>query len=122
MNFILKLVKMSYYLNNNIHKGDLIMEISMNHGAELVISIKGRLDTVTSQEFTSAVEKEEIKEGVVVIEAKDLEYISSAGLRALLALKKSLASSSKELEIHHLNPVCQEVFKVTGFNNILTVK
>ena len=59
---------------------------------------------------------------LIVIEAKDLEYISSAGLRALLALKKSLASSSKELEIHHLNPVCQEVFKVTGFNNILTVK
>ncbi|MBR0193969.1 MAG: STAS domain-containing protein [Bacilli bacterium] len=122
MNFILKLVKMSYYLNNNIHKGDLIMEISINHGVELVINIKGRLDTVTSQEFTSAVEKEEIKEGVVVIEAKDLEYISSAGLRALLALKKSLASQNKELEIHHLNPVCQEVFKVTGFNNILTVK
>ena len=122
MNFILKLVKMSYYLNNNIHKGDLIMEISINHGVELVITIKGRLDTVTSLEFTSAVEKEEIKEGVVVIEAKDLEYISSAGLRALLALKKSLASQNKELEIHHLNPVCQEVFKVTGFNNILTVK
>lgn len=122
MNFILKLVKMSYYLNNNIHKGDLIMEISINHGEELVITIKGRLDTVTSTEFTSAVEKEEIKEGVVVIEAKDLEYISSAGLRALLALKKSLASRNKELEIHHLNPVCQEVFKVTGFNNILTVK
>ena len=122
MNFILKLVKMSYYLNNNIHKGDLIMEISINHGEELVITIKVRLDTVTSTEFTSAVEKEEIKEGVVVIEAKDLEYISSAGLRALLALKKSLASQNKELEIHHLNPVCQEVFKVTGFNNILTVK
>ena len=122
MNFILKLVKMSYYLNNNIHKGDLIMEISINHGDELVITIKGRLDTVTSTEFTSAVEKEEIKEGVVVIEAKELEYISSAGLRALLALKKSLASQNKELEIHHLNPVCQEVFKVTGFNNILTVK
>lgn len=122
MNFILKLAKMSYYLNNNIHKGDLIMEISMSHGVELVITIKGRLDTVTSTEFTSAIEKEEIKEGVVVIEAKDLEYISSAGLRALLALKKSLASQNKELEIHHLNPVCQEVFKVTGFNNILTVK
>ena len=111
-----------YYLNNNIHKGDLIMEISINHGNELIISVKGRLDTVTSVEFTSAVEKEEIKEEVVVIEAKDLEYISSAGLRALLALKKSLASKNKELEIHHLNPVCQEVFRVTGFNNILTVK
>ena len=98
------------------------MEISINHGEQLVVALKGRLDTVTSVDFTEALSKEDIKEEMVVIEAKDLEYISSAGLRALLALKKSLASSKKELEIHHLNPVCQEVFKVTGFNNILTVK
>ena len=98
------------------------MDISIKHGEELIVALVGRLDTVTSVEFTDTLSKEEIKEAKVVIEAKDLEYISSAGLRALLALKKSLAASSKELEIHHLNPVCQEVFKVTGFNNILTVK
>lgn len=94
----------------------------MKHGDELVVALVGRLDTVTSVEFTNTLSKEEIKEAKVVIEAKDLEYISSAGLRALLALKKTLATSNKELEIHNLNPVCQEVFKVTGFNNILTVK
>ena len=98
------------------------MEISINHGQELVVSLKGRLDTVTSVEFSDALSKEEIKENVVIVEMKELEYISSAGLRALLALKKSLSSQKKELEIHNLNPVCQEVFKVTGFNNILTVK
>ncbi len=98
------------------------MEISMKHGEELIVALVGRLDTVTSVEFTNTLSKEEIKEAKVVIEAKDLEYISSAGLRALLALKKSLATSNKELEIHNLNPVCQEVFKVTGFSNILTVK
>jgi anti-sigma B factor antagonist len=98
------------------------MEININHGEQLVVSLKGRLDTVTSVEFSAAVGKEEIKEPVVVVDMKELEYISSAGLRALLALKKSLAAQKKELEIHNLNPVCQEVFKVTGFNNILTVK
>ena len=98
------------------------MEININHGEQLVVSLKGRLDTVTSVEFSTAVGKEEIKEPVVVVDMKELEYISSAGLRALLALKKSLAAQNKELEIHNLNPVCQEVFKVTGFNNILTVK
>ena len=98
------------------------MEISINHGKEMVVVLKGRLDTVTSVDFTNALEKEEVKEDLVVIEMKDLEYISSAGLRALLALKKTLASNNKELEIHNLNPVCEEVFKVTGFNNILKVK
>ena len=98
------------------------MEININHGEQMVVCLKGRLDTVTSIDFTNALAKEEIKEGIVIVDMKELEYISSAGLRALLALKKTLASNSRELEIHNLNPVCQEVFRVTGFNNILTVK
>ena len=98
------------------------MEISINHGNELVVCLKGRLDTITSVDFSNALSKEEINENIVIIDMKELEYISSAGLRALLALKKSLAASNKSLEIHNLNPVCQEVFKVTGFKNILTVK
>ena len=98
------------------------MEISINHDKQLVIALKGRLDTVTSVEFSDALAKEEFKEDVVVVDMKELEYISSAGLRALLALKKTLAGLNKELEIHNLNPVCQEVFKVTGFINVLTVK
>lgn len=98
------------------------MEIIINHADQLVVQLKGRLDTVTSVDFTEAVNKEDVKENVVVVDMKELEYISSAGLRALLALKKKLAPQGKILEIHNLNPVCQEVFKVTGFNNILTVK
>lgn len=98
------------------------MEISINHGNELVVCLKGRLDTITSVDFSNALAEEEISENLVIIDMKELEYISSAGLRALLALKKSLAASNKSLEIHNLNPVCQEVFKVTGFKNILTVK
>lgn len=98
------------------------MEISIKHGDQLVVALKGRLDTVTSVDFSDTLAKEEIKENLVIVDMKELEYISSAGLRALLALKKSLFSQNKELEIHNLNPVCQEVFKVTGFNNVLTVK
>ena len=98
------------------------MEITIKHEDKMIVALSGRLDTVTSVEFTDRVNKEEIKEPVVIVDMKDLEYISSAGLRALLALKKSLVASNKELEIHNLNAICQEVFKVTGFSNILTVK
>ena len=38
------------------------MEISMKHGEQLVVALKGRLDTVTSVEFTDTLSKEEIKE------------------------------------------------------------
>ena len=98
------------------------MEISINHGKALEIALKGRLDTVTSQDLLAAYEKEEVKEDLVSMQMKDLEYISSAGLRALLAIKKDLASKNKQLEICNLNDICLEVFKVTGFLNVLTVK
>ena len=98
------------------------MEINIKHGEQLVVSLSGRLDTVTSVEFTNRMNQEKIEEKLVIIDMKDLEYISSAGLRALLAVKKSLAPQGKELEVHNLSPICQEVFKVTGFKNILTVK
>lgn len=98
------------------------MEISITHGDKMVIALKGRLDTMTSNELLAAFAKEEKKEDLVEVDMKELEYISSAGLRALLAMKKELAESNKKLEICNLNNICLEVFKVTGFINVLTVK
>lgn len=98
------------------------MEISVKHGDELIIALNGRLDTITSTQLFEAFTKEEINEAVVIVDMKELEYISSAGLRTLLAMKKELVAKGKSLEIHNLNSICQEVFKVTGFTNILTVK
>ncbi len=98
------------------------MEIRIKHGNEMIIEFNGRLDTVSSLELNKRIEEEDIKEELVIFDMKETEYISSAGLRLLLALKKSLAKEDKKLEIHNLNNVCREVFKVTGFANILTVK
>ena len=98
------------------------MEIRFEHQDNLVVYLVGRLDTVTSVELNEAMAKEEIKENLVVFDFKELEYISSAGLRVLLAIKKNLDDAGKELEIINLNKVVEEVFKVTGFINVLTVK
>ena len=98
------------------------MEINVKHGEQLVISLKGRLDTIASEKLVEAFNNEEVKEQLVIVDMQELEYISSAGLRALLAMKKELVSKKKQLEIHNLNSICQEVFKVTGFLNVLTVK
>jgi anti-sigma B factor antagonist len=98
------------------------MEIKISHGENMVIALKGRLDTVTSQELLAAFANEEVKESLLIVDMKELEYISSAGLRALLAMKKELVANGKQLEIHNLNNICLEVFKVTGFINVLTVK
>ena len=100
-----------------------MMEIVINHNKEeMVIALTGRLDTVTSLDLLKAFNEEDIVEPVVTVDMKNLEYISSAGLRALLSMKKELKTKDKVLEVANLNKVCTEVFKVTGFINILTVK
>ena len=99
------------------------MEIVINHNKEeMVIALTGRLDTVTSLDLLKAFNEEDIVEPVVTVDMKNLEYISSAGLRALKKKKKELKTKDKVLEVANLNKVCTEVFKVTGFINILTVK
>lgn len=98
------------------------MDINIRHEDNLIIALKGRLDTVASNGLLETFNKEEVKESLVIVDMKELEYISSAGLRALLAIKKELVANKKQLEIHNLNSICQEVFKVTGFSNVLTVK
>ena len=98
------------------------MEITVIHENDLIIKLNGRLDTTTSIKLDERIKEEEIKENNVILDFKELEYISSAGLRTLLQLKKNLASENKTLEIHNINAVVKEVFNVTGFKNILTIK
>lgn len=98
------------------------MEIKFEHQGNLTVYLVGRLDTVTSSELYEAMQNEKIEENLVVIDFKELQYISSAGLRILLAIKKNLDDEGKELEITNLNKVVEEIFKVTGFINVLTVK
>jgi anti-anti-sigma factor len=98
------------------------MEVRFEHGQEFNVKIIGRLDTVTSAQFDQAIKSETITESKVVLDFSEVEYISSAGLRVLLALKRELDDAGKEMEIHHINAVVREIFGVTGFINVLTVK
>ena len=63
-----------------------------------------------------------MKEDVLVMDFTEVEYISSAGLRLLLALKRKLEGQGKSLEVHHINDVVKEIFSVTGFINALTIR
>ncbi len=98
------------------------MEIVINHKEYLEVLLTGRLDTTTSVELDSKMKETEIKEDLVVLDFTNLEYISSAGLRVLLSLKKTLEANGKALEIHNINEIVKEVFNVTGFINVLTIK
>ena len=64
---------------------------------------------------------EDQKEPVVVLDASELEYISSAGLRVLLSAQK-IMSKQGSMKIINVNDVVMEIFEVTGFVDILTIE
>ena len=98
------------------------MEVEVIHGDAMVVKIKGRIDTITSAQLDAKFKEEKVTESKIIMDFTDVEYISSAGLRLLLALKNGLDEQGKELEIHNINAVVKEVFNVTGFKNMLTLK
>ena len=76
--------------------------------------IKGKIDSANAAEFEKEIMAAQPKE----IDAKELEYISSAGLRVLLKLTKSVG----DVTVVNVNSDVYEIFDVTGFTSIMTVK
>ena len=97
------------------------MKIVKNqNGNELVIALEGRLDTMTAPELEK--ELKESLEGAadLILDLKDLEYISSAGLRVLLSAHKSMMSKGG-MRIKNANEMVKVIFDVTGFSDILSI-
>ena len=88
----------------------------------MVISVKGRLDAVTSP----VLEKDltELMAGgekFLVVDLGDLDYISSAGLRTILASTKRLKEKQGKLLLASLKSVVKEVFEISGFSSIIPI-
>lgn len=87
--------------------------------ATLEVALEGRLDTVTAPVLQETID--ENLEGVttVIMDCKDLAYISSAGLRVLLTVRKGLTG---DLVLKNVEPSVREVLEITGFVDILTIE
>lgn len=86
-----------------------------------VFSLEGRLDTITAPELEKALQ--ESLEGVksLAFDFGKLDYISSAGLRVILAAQK-IMNGKGDMKVCNLNETVKEIFEVTGFNDILTIE
>lgn len=91
------------------------------NGTEQIVALEGRLDTTTAPKL-----EEEFKNGLegvqkLIIDMKELAYLSSAGLRVILAVQKRM-NKQGELLIRNVNDTIMEVFEITGFTDILTIE
>ena len=98
------------------------IEMRESDGVQIV-AFEGNLDTNTSPEAEKRI-NELLEEGKqkLLVNFEQLNSISSAGLRVLLATVKKLNSSGGALRICSLNATVQEVFDISGFATILSVK
>lgn len=105
---------------NSYEEGDFSSTFR-NASGRLQIKLCGRIDSITAPVFLKAWE-EEVKTGKVdsvVTDCADLKYISSAGLRVLLIIKKSLPGN--EFILHNVNEPIMEILDTTGFSDLFTV-
>lgn len=98
------------------------MTIEINKTAQATtIHIKGRLDANTAPALESAVCQEIEGNRNLVLDMKEMTYISSAGLRVLLSTQKKLQKDGS-LIIKNVCPEVMDIIEITGFADILTIE
>lgn len=89
-------------------------------GSTLNVVLSGRLDTITAPQLEA--ELKASLDGIteLILDFQNLEYLSSAGLRVLLAAQKVM-NRQGTMTVMHVSDTVQEIFEVTGFIDILTI-
>ena len=88
---------------------------------KLTVKVEGRLDTSTAPELENELEGVLDEAEELVFDIGELEYMSSAGLRILLATQKKMALKGG-MKVTNVNEVISEIFDITGFSDILTIE
>ena len=85
----------------------------------LTIKVEGRLDTNTSPELEDEMNLEGVSK--LVFDFSGLEYISSAGLRILIAAQKTMSANGGSMAIVGPNEAVRSVFEITGCSEIFAI-
>ena len=85
----------------------------------VIVTVKGRMDALTAPEFEKNLSDLISKgETLFLLNFAGLEYISSAGLRSILATSKNLKEKRGKILFTGLQGPVEEVFKISGFHSI----
>jgi len=98
------------------------MKISVTRNdSALTLALEGRLDSVTSPELENVLKNSQEETDSLVLDFSKVDYVSSAGLRALLSAHKRM-SAQGGMKITNVNEGVMEIFKMTGFADVLSIE
>ena len=95
--------------------------IKSQNGGSLTIALEGRLDTTTAPDLEQEIRNSLDGVTELIMDFAKLDYISSAGLRVLLAAHKTMMKQGS-MKIILANEMVMEVFEITGFSDILSIE
>ena len=98
----------------------MTIEIKTN-AEETIIKLVGRLDTTTAPALDKTINEDIAGTKNLVLDVKELEYISSAGLRVLLGAQKKMQKIGS-MKVTNVREEVMEVFEMTGFADILVIE
>ena len=90
-------------------------------GANLDAALEGRLDTTTAPDLEKQINENIDGVTKLTYDFSKLTYISSAGLRVLLANQKVMNKQGSMI-VKNVSEEIMGIFEVTGFSNILTIQ
>lgn len=92
------------------------------NGDEVVVALNGELDTVTTAQMGEELNRIiEMASNQLIIDCKDLEYISSSGLRFFMQLKRHSEQQNGTVTLINMNQDVKEVFHISGFHHIFNI-
>lgn len=98
------------------------MTINVKKNADKVcIAVAGRLDTTTAPALEKAINENVQDEKHLILDIKELEYLSSAGLRVLLGAQKKMQKIGS-MKVLNVCEEIMEIFEMTGFADILVIE
>ena len=98
----------------------MTIEVKTNE-QELIMGVVGRLDTTTAPALEKTIMENMSGIKTLILDFKELEYISSAGLRVLLSAQKKMQQVGS-MTVKNVREEIMEVFEMTGFADILTIE
>lgn len=89
----------------------------------MTVQLIGELDTMATSEQADELQQVlNIADKALVIDCSEMEYISSAGLRFFMQLKRESEAKGGSIRITHLNEDVADIFRMSGFQNIFTIE